>query len=208
MIKNYHYGFSEGCELEKPILQEFQNYRKINTCEVIDNRIYFYSEIEREDILRLNRELRDISNRMVTRCINEGIDVENQRIWLHINSYGGGIFTGLSAMDEILRCKVPVYTIIDGCCASAATFLSVAGKKRFINENAFILIHQISSIFWGKYNEFQDEKQNLDKLMSVIKNIYTKYTKIPEKDLDELLKHDLWYNAKEAIEFGLVDEIL
>uniref|UniRef100_A0A6M3LNC3 Putative protease n=1 Tax=viral metagenome TaxID=1070528 RepID=A0A6M3LNC3_9ZZZZ len=204
-MRNYIYGSSN---VNAPNNQESPSWRKVNTCEVIDNRIYFYSEIEREDILRLNRELRQISNQMVIRSINEGIDVESQKIWLHINSFGGGIFIGLSAMDEILKCQTPVFTVIDGCCASAATFLSVVGKKRFIHENAFILIHQLSSCFWGKYNEFQDEKQNLDKLMEVIKNIYTRYTKLTKDELDGLLKHDLWYNAEEAIKFGLADEVL
>lgn len=177
-------------------------------CEIIENRIYFYSEVKREQVLKLNKELRIAANRIITQSINESTDIGTQRIWLHINSHGGLIFDGLSAMDEIMKCKIPVYTIVDGCCASAGTFLSVVGKRRFINKNAFILIHQLTSSFWGKYADMKDEKRNLDRFMLTIKNIYTTHTKISPRKLDELLKHDLWYNAEEALKFGLVDEII
>ena len=50
--------------------------------------------------------------------------------------------------------------------------------------------------------------KNLDKLMETIKKIYSKYTKIPNEKIDEILDHDLWLNADECLEYGLVDEIV
>lgn len=174
--------------------------------EIVENRIYFYSEINEEKILQLNRHLR-----------NKGIDLQREamvqdrepaHIFLHIHSYGGGIFAGMAGMDEIIKSIVPVYTMVDGCCASAATFLSVCGKKRFINRHAYMLIHQLSSFMWGKYEEFKDELKNLDKIMAMIKQVYAEYTKIPEAKLEEILKHDLWFDANECKEYGMVDEII
>ena len=174
--------------------------------EVVENRIYFYSDINTDKILQLNRNLR-----------NKGIDLQREamvqerepaNLFLHIQSYGGSIFAGMAGMDEIIKSIVPVHTMIDGCCASAATFLSVCGKKRFINRHAYMLIHQLSSFMWGKYEEFKDEIQNLDKIMVMIKKVYEEYTKIPTKKLEEILKHDLWFDANECIEYGLVDEIV
>jgi len=49
-------------------------------------------------------------------------------IILHINSFGGSLFHGLSGLDKILKCKVEVRTIVDGCCASAATFYQYLEK--------------------------------------------------------------------------------
>ena len=51
--------------------------------------------------------------------------IEPPAIYLHINSDGGGIFDGFAGMDAILKCKTPIVTVIDGCCASAGTFLSL-----------------------------------------------------------------------------------
>ena len=72
-------------------------------------------------------------------------------------------------MDTILRTKVPVETYVDGFCASAATFLSVAASGRFMSRNSYMLIHQLSSTLWGKYSEIEDEKKNLDLMMETIK---------------------------------------
>lgn len=174
--------------------------------EIVDNRIYFYSDITGDKVLQLNRHLR-----------NKGIDLQREamvqsrepaNIYLHIQSYGGSIFAGLAGMDEIIKSIVPVHTMIDGCCASAATFLSVCGKKRFINRHAYMLIHQLSSFMWGKYEEFKDEMRNQDKIMEMIKKIYAEYTKIPEAKIEEILKHDLWFDANQCLEYGLVDEIV
>jgi ATP-dependent Clp protease protease subunit len=70
------------------------------------------------------------------------------------------------------------------------------------------LIHQLSSGFWGKFSEIEDEMKNLKKLTKMIKEVYLENTKITKKQLDKMLKHDLWLNAEEALEYGLVDEII
>ena len=174
--------------------------------ESVNNRIYFYSEISRESVLKLNRELYEKGSNLLARSIYEGTEVTS--IQLHINSYGGSIFAGLACLDEIINCPVPVNTVIDGCCASAGTFLSVVGKRRFIKRHAFMLVHQLQSVMWGKYQEFEDEMENLKRLMKMIKDIYKEYTNLPMKNLDEILKHDLWFDAETCLKYGLVDEIL
>ena len=174
--------------------------------EVVENRIYFYSRIETEKILQLNRNILSMGINLQREASIQNREPAN--IYLHIQSYGGSIFAGMAGMDEIIKCVVPVHTMIDGCCASAATFLSVCGKKRFINRHAYMLIHQLSSFMWGKYEEFKDEIQNLDKIMVMIKQVYKEYTEIPMSKLDEILKHDLWFDADQCKEYGLVDEII
>jgi len=174
--------------------------------EVVENRIYFYSRIETEKILQLNRNILSMGINLQREATIQNREPAN--IYLHIQSYGGSIFAGMAGMDEIIKSIVPVHTMIDGCCASAATFLSVCGKKRFINRHAYMLIHQLSSFMWGKYEEFKDEIQNLDKIMVMIKQVYKEYTQIPMSKLDEILKHDLWFDADQCKEYGLVDEII
>jgi len=188
---------------EKPQVEIF---REPVFVETIQNRIYFYSEIYRDTVLQLNRRLRELNNQLLVEATTQ--DRQTANIYLHINSYGGSIFAGLSSMDEIIASKVPVITVVDGCCASAGTFLSVVGKQRIIRPNAFMLIHQLSSVAWGKFRELEDEHINNTKLMKTIKNIYAKYTEIPVKKIDEILDHDLWFDAKTCKKFGLVDEIM
>ncbi len=118
------------------------------------------------------------------------------------------MFAGFSSVDYILQSKVPVVTIVDGCAASAATIMSVVGTHRKINRNAFMLIHQLSSGMWGKYEELKDDMKNSDALMKRIKGIYEERTKIPKRKLNEILKHDLWWDAETCLKYGLVDEII
>ena len=71
-----------------------------------------------------------------------------------------------------------------------------------------MLIHQLSSGMWGKYEEQKDQMQNNDLLMDIIKDVYNKHTKIPKRKLREMLKRDLWFDAETCLEYGLVDEII
>ena len=104
--------------------------------------------------------------------------------------------------------NTPVYTYIDGFAASAATLISVVGKKRFITKNSLMLIHQLSGSDSGKYDELQDQMSNMKVLMDMIENIYLNHTYIQLNELEILLKKDIWLNAETCLKFGLVDEIL
>ncbi len=173
---------------------------------VHENKIYFYSGVNRNSVVELNKKIGEIESKSLT--LASSLDIDPPPIKIYINSGGGSITSGIASMDTILRSKVPIYTYIDGFCASAATFLSSVGIKRYISRNSYMLIHQLSTNFWGKYSEFEDEKQNLDLMMDTIKNVYKKYTKVPMKKLDEILKHDLLWDAEKCLKYGLVDEII
>ena len=103
---------------------------------------------------------------------------------------------------------MPIYTIIEGEAASAATLISVVGHKRFINSNAHMLIHQITSGFWGKMMEIEDEFKNLNLYMSKLKSIYENHTNLSEKKLNRILKKDIVWDSDTCLKYGLVDEIL
>jgi len=173
---------------------------------VHENKIYYYAGVNRDGAVELNKKIGELESKSLT--LGNNLDVDPPTLKLFINSGGGSITAGISSMDTILRCKVPVHTYVDGFCASAATFLSVVGSYRFMSRNSYMLIHQLSSNFWGKYSEFEDEKQNLDLMMKTIKNVYKTYTKLPMKKLNEILKHDLMWDAETCLGYGLIDEIV
>jgi len=170
------------------------------------NRIYFYADIDRSSILQLNKALYTTSLMLKTKAME--LSTEPANIYLHINSDGGEVEQGLIASDYIRKCKVPVYTIVDGSCSSAATFMSIVGTKRYIHENSFMLIHQLSGNMWGTFSNMQDEMANCRLLMEVAKGLYKKYTKLSNKMIEEILKKDLMLHSKECLRYGLVDEII
>jgi ATP-dependent protease ClpP protease subunit len=170
-----------------------------------NNHIYFYSEIDRNTVSKLNILLREAEQYCVIAALQLHINVIP--IYLHIYSNGGYIHAAFSTIDVITSCKVPVYSVIEGATASAGTLISIVCKKRYIRPTAYMLIHQLSSEIWGKMDAIIDEYKNLTQLMKKITDIYTEYSSLPPKKLNKLLKHDLWLNAKKSIKYGLADEI-
>lgn len=172
---------------------------------VVDNKIYYYADVDSTTILELNKLLEEMDVKLQTTkaMLNTEVPCE-----LHICSYGGELTAAFSTVDLIRRMKSPVHTYIDGGAASAATLISCVGDKRYIGKHASMLIHQLSSGMYGKFTEIEDEYQNLKDSMKIIKSFYKEYTKIPMKRLDELLKHDLWLQPDECLQYSMVDEIL
>jgi len=168
--------------------------------------IFYYTGISKPHILELNKHLHNLETVHLTNSFK--LDTDPANIKLRINSGGGSIVAGVAGMDNIRTLKIPVHTIIDGFCASAATFLSVVGVRRTITKNSFMLIHQLSTRFWGKYEEFEDEKKNMDMVMEMIRRIYLEYTNVPKRELDKILKHDLFLDAEKCLKWGMVDEII
>ena len=193
-------------EKKPPKEKSAQNPPADKHIAVHENKIYYYAGVGRDSASELNKKIGELESKSLT--LGNNLDIDPPILRLMINSGGGSITAGISSMDTILRCKVPVHTYVDGFCASAATFLSVVGEKRYMSRNSYMLIHQLSSNFWGKYSEFEDEKQNLDLMMETIKNVYKEYTKVPMKKINEILKHDLLWDAKTCLKYGLIDEIV
>ena len=193
-------------EKKPPKEKSAQNPPADKHIAVHENKIYYYAGVGRDSASELNKKIGELESKSLT--LGNNLDIDPPILRLMINSGGGSITAGISSMDTILRCKVPVHTYVDGFCASAATFLSVVCKKRYMSRNSYMLIHQLSSNFWGKYSEFEDEKQNLDLMMETIKNVYKEYTKVPMKKINEILKHDLLWDARTCLKYGLIDEIV
>jgi len=174
--------------------------------EVDDNHIYFYTDVTKESVLNLNKNLAKIEADMMHTGNVLGIPTPESK--LHINSPGGSLFDGLAAVDYVRRSRAPVHSVIEGMAASAATLISVMAHKRSINKHSYMLIHQLSSGAIGKFEELMDDMENNKALMKAIKQIYLERTKIPENLLKDILKKDIYFDAKQCLKYGLVDQIL
>ena len=172
--------------------------------KVIENNLYFYGDITEANILELNATLHELDKKLsVTNVFLDIRPIINP----HINSYGGSLFASLATVDVLRNLNSEVHSYVEGAAASAATIISVACSKRYIGKYSKMLIHQLSSGIYGKYNELEDDMENNKHLMATIKSIYKEYTTIPMKKLDEILKHDLWFDSETCLGYGLVDEI-
>lgn len=178
-----------------------------NNNSPVGNKIYLYDDISRTSILTVSKQIDEVTRQLKLLQLIYNMP-ECPPIELHISSDGGEISPALSLVDKIKTNPVPIYTYCEGFVASAGTLISVVGHKRFITQNSQILIHQLSSSVWGNFEQINDEKQNLDMFMDMIKNIYLKHTKIKSRELTELLKHDYCLPSEKCKEYGMVDEII
>lgn len=175
--------------------------------ETTGNHIYFYSDVDEESTINLNKSLQETVRKIKTQGIPLG--VERPEIHLHINSHGGSVFSGISVMENILRLKkeAKIVTHVEGLAASAATFISIVGEERFIHPHSYMLIHQIRAFYGGSYDKMQDNMKNLDELMDFLRGVYKQYTSVPEESIEEILKHDIYFNASKCVEYDLADKI-
>lgn len=185
---NFHH--LQQPEIENPIMMN-----------VVDHDIYFYSVINKQSCFELERILLSFEkNAIIT-------ETTNVPIHLHIQSYGGNLHYAIYLIDLIESMKTPVYTYVDGFAASAATLISMSGKKRFITKHSLMLVHQLSTGFQGKFAEINDESENVQNLMNFMMQFYLDHTKLSKYDLQSLLKRDIWLNASQCVKFGFVDAI-
>ena len=84
----------------------------------------------------------------------------------------------------------------------------MAGAKRFITPNSFMLLHEVRGGFWGKHSDARDQINNMDDLMDLLIKFMKAHSKIPESDLKEFLTRDRNWGATKCIEKGLVDALL
>lgn len=131
-------------------------------------------------------------------------------IRIYINSDGGNVYDMWALVDIIEKSKTPIYTYCTGYAMSAAFIIFLAGHKRFATKHATFLYHQIS--FWrsGKYQDLIEEKDELDYLQSEVEKYVIEHTNFLQQDLEKirLMKQDIYLHANEALEFGIVNEIL
>ena len=185
---------------------EDQEYFGNELVDYINNHIYFYSNVNQNSILKVIKIINTISMSILKTQIDH--EIQGIKIYIHINSSGGDLYAALSLVDIIKRSKIPIVSIIEGYAASAATLISIVCHERKILKNASMLIHQISSGYWGKLYEIKDDCKNLKFLERKTKKIYIKHTNMSDKYLSKILKHDLLWGAKKCKRLKLVDEII
>jgi len=173
---------------------------------VVNNHVYLYSEISSSGMMRFNSELKRLELDHLSTAAR--MDSEPSPIYMHICSPGGELYSGFAAADFIRSLRVPTVSIIEGYAMSAATLISTAAKKRQMHKHATMLIHQLSTVVWGKHSEIKEQIKNLDKDMETIKSWYLERTSLKSAALADLLKHDIHLSANECLTYGLIDEVI
>src|SRR5210317_1107594 len=177
-----------------------------NECvKIVGNEILFYGDIDRENALEFVEKFKKLEIDLLKKMA-ELVGYEPQ-IRVHIMSDGGDIFAGLNMMNVLERSRVKVITIAQGSCCSAATFVFLGGSERLMGKNAYLLIHQISTEFWGNFQDLKNEMKTTEKFMKMLKKMYLSKTKIPEKKFKRLMKKDIYWSPEKCIKYKIAHAV-
>jgi len=134
-------------------------------------------------------------------------DIKAPQIDLHINSYGGVVFDGITIYNLLKNHPANITTYIDGIAASIASVIALAGNRVLMADNALFMIHKASGVVFGNSDDMRDFAEKLDKINGSIATTYISKTKKDEAEINDMMAAETWMTAQEALEAGFIDEI-
>ncbi|MFA5628954.1 MAG: ATP-dependent Clp protease proteolytic subunit [Dehalococcoidales bacterium] len=170
-----------------------------------------YSLLLKERIIILGSPINDqIANIIIAQLLFLEREDPDKDIQLFINSPGGVISSGLAIYDTMNLIKPDVSTICLGMAASMATVLLSAGTKgkRFALPNSTIHMHQALGGAQGQASDIEIAAREIMRLQELIRGILTANTGQPMEKIIHDSDRDFYLNATQAVEYGLIDEIL
>ena len=169
-----------------------------------------YNRLYRERVLFLCQTLNDeVANQLIGIMLYLNAEEENRTFYLYINSPGGSVTCGIGLYDTINFVNSDVTTICVGTAASMASFILSGGtpQKRIALAHSRIMIHQPEGGSRGQASEIISESQELVRIRREIAYLYAERTGQPLNKISTDMNRDQFMSAREAKEYGLVDEI-
>lgn len=145
-----------------------------------------------------------VSPKMIQNSLSRA---NGQPITVRINSGGGDVFAGCDIYNMLKTYQGDVTIEIHGLCASIASVIAMAGKCK-MSPLAEIMIHNVSTQASGDYRDMEHTVEILKKANKTISNAYIMKAGLDEKEVKKMMDNETWLTAEEALELGLIDEIM
>lgn len=170
-----------------------------------------YSRLLKDRIVFLGTPIDDqVANVVIAQLLFLESEDPDKPVNLYINSPGGSVSAGLGIYDAMQHIKSPVNTTVVGMAASMGALLLAAGTgKRYALPNARVMIHQphLSGV-GGQVTDIEITAREAVKTKQLMAEILAKHSGQPLERILADTERDRWMSAQEAVEYGLVDEVL
>src|SRR6058998_1451741 len=170
-----------------------------------------YSRLLKDRIVFLGSVVTDDIANLITAqfLFLESGDPERD-IFFYINSPGGSVTAGLAIYDTMQYVRPQISTVCVGQAASMAAVLLAAGTKakRFALPHSRIMIHQPLGGVQGQATDIDIQAREIIRLREQMNNILVKHTGQSLKKIEKDTDRDLFLTGKQAVEYGLVDEVI
>ena len=170
-----------------------------------------YSRLLKERIIFLGGPINDgVANTVIAQLLFLEHEDPKKDIKLYVNSPGGSVTAGLAIYDTMQYIKPDVSTICVGIAASMGAVLLAAGKKgkRISLPNAEVLLHQVMGGVEGQAVEIEITAKHIVRMKDQLNQILAKHTGKSLTQVEKDTDRDFWLTAKEAQDYGVVDEVL
>ena len=197
---------------------------EIKEIETKDRIITLFNDVDEstisssiEKIFQINQEdeawIKNVQNVMTASDAKfnpSKIDIEMPHIQVLLSTYGGSVYDGLALYDAIKASKTKVDVIISGKSMSMGTIIMLGSETRKAYRNTTFMIHEMTSGYLGKLADLETDLDESKRLQKILWDIITSETKITQKQLDDIYekKKDWYLSAEEALELGLITEII
>ena len=196
-------SFSEPANYTIPIVIE-QTSRGERSFDI-------YSRLLKERIIFLGTPIDDgVANVVMAQLLHLESEDPDRDISIYINSPGGS-FTALTAIYDTMQFVKPeIQTICMGQAASAAAVLLTAGTKgkRLALEHARVLIHQPSGGGEGQSSDIEIQAREIMRMRELLEQMISRHTGQTEEKVRKDIERDKILTAREAVEYGLIDEVV
>ena len=170
-----------------------------------------YSLLLKERIIFLGTPIDDqVANVIVAQLLFLNHEDPEKEIQMYVNSPGGVIYAGLAIYDTMQMISNPISTVAVGVTASFGTVLLTAGTKgrRYALPNATIHMHQPLGGAQGQATDIEIQAKQILRLKALLNGIMAKHTGQPLEVIERDLDRDYYLDAKQAVDYGLVDQVL
>ena len=170
-----------------------------------------YSRLLKDRILFIGTPIDDdVANIIIAQLLFLAAEDANKDINMYINSPGGVVTAGLAIYDTMQYLKCPISTICIGQAASFGAILLAAGEKgkRFALPNARIMIHQPLGGAQGAATDIEIQTREIIRIKKLLNDVLAKHTGQPLSKIEKDSDRDYYMGAQEAVEYGLIDEVI
>ena len=170
-----------------------------------------YSRLLKERVIFLVGPINDaVANVVVAQLLFLESENPDKEISLYINSPGGSISSGMAIYDTMQFIKPQVSTLCIGMAASMGAFLLQAGAKgkRFALPNSTVMIHQPLGGFQGQASDIEIHAKYILSLRERLYKLMSEHTGRTVEEIARDSERDNFLTANEAVEYGLIDQVL
>ncbi|HDZ62829.1 MAG TPA: ATP-dependent Clp endopeptidase proteolytic subunit ClpP [Nitrospirae bacterium] len=170
-----------------------------------------YSRLLKDRIVFIGSHIDDnVANTVIAQLLFLQTDDPDKDIHMYINSPGGIVSAGLAIYDTVQYVKPDIATYCIGQAASMGALLLASGTsgKRFTLPNSRIMIHQPLGGFSGQATDVEIHAREIIKMKETLNNIFATHTKQSIDKINIDTDRDFFMSAREAKEYGIVDEVI